>query len=210
MSKLLHLEASPRKERAYSVQAAAKFLEAYHASHPDNEIETVDLWRIKLPELNHDTLNAKYKILHGLELSAGEAAAWAKVTDLVAHFKDADHYLWSLPMWNFGLPYKLKHFLDVIIQPGLTFGFSPENGYSGLVVNRPAVIIAARGGEYSSTPVAGENDFQLPYLEHLLRFIGFTDIKTVKLEPTLKGGVQGAEAALNAAGEQARVLAEAM
>ena len=25
------------------------------------------------------------------------------------HFKSADKYIVSLPMWNFGIPYKLKH-----------------------------------------------------------------------------------------------------
>ena len=32
----------------------------------------------------------------------------------------AERVLISTPMWNFGIPYKLKHWLDIINQPGLT------------------------------------------------------------------------------------------
>ena len=32
-------------------------------------------------------------------------------------------------MWNFGIPYKLKQWIDVITQPGLAFRFDPAQGY---------------------------------------------------------------------------------
>ena len=41
----------------------------------------------------------------------------------------ADRVLISTPMWNFGIPYKLKQCFDLIIQPGLTFRFDPARGY---------------------------------------------------------------------------------
>ena len=62
------------------------------------------------------------------------------MTKIAEHFKSADKYVFSLPMWNFGIPYKLKHFIDVLVQPGLTFSFSPETGYKGLVTGKPAVV----------------------------------------------------------------------
>ena len=65
-------------------------------------------------------------------------------------------------MWNFGVPYKLKHYIDVITQPGLSFSFSPETGYTGLVTGKPAAVIYARGGEYSSSEAAARMDFQKP------------------------------------------------
>ena len=97
----------------------------------------------------------------------------------------ADKYLFSVPMWNFGIPYPLKHYIDVITQPGLSFHFSPQYGYKGLVVDKPAVIIYARGGEYSSTTTVKALDYQKPYLEMWLSFIGFTDVRPILIEPTL-------------------------
>jgi hypothetical protein len=46
-------------------------------------------------------------------------------------------------MWNFGIPYKLKHWIDVITQPGLTFRFDPAQGYLPLLKDRPTVVIIA-------------------------------------------------------------------
>ena len=44
-------------------------------------------------------------------------------------------------MWNAGVPYILKQFIDVISQPGLVFGFDPERGYTGLLKDKKAAVI---------------------------------------------------------------------
>ena len=87
-------------------------------------------------------------------------------------------------MWNFGIPYKLKHYIDVLAQPGQTFSFDPATGYSGLVTGKPVAVVYARGGAYSEGQ-AIEMDLQKAYLELLLRFIGFTELHNIFVEPTL-------------------------
>ena len=42
----------------------------------------------------------------------------------------------------------MKHLIDVIVQPGLTFSFSPTEGYKGLVTGKKAAAVYARGGAY--------------------------------------------------------------
>ena len=175
----------PEKERSESIQIAREFLNSYRQAHPDDEIETLDLWSYPLPEFNGDIIDAKYRILHGQPHTATEAAAWKSVLAVCAHFSAAQKYLFSVPMWNFGIPYKLKHFIDVLTQPGLTFTFSPESGYTGLVAGKPAAVIYSRGGEYSSDPGMRAFDFQKPYLENWLAFIGFSDIRPIVVEPSL-------------------------
>ncbi len=95
-------------------------------------------------------------------------------------------------MWNFGIPYKLKHYIDVLTQPGLTFSYSPSEGYKGLVTGKPAAVVYARGGSYPPGSGAEGMDFQKSYFETLLKFIGFTDIRPIVVEPTLadKGSVE--------------------
>ncbi len=78
----------------------------------------------------------------------------------------------------------MKHFIDVITQPGQTFSFSPDTGYTGLVTGKPIVVTYARGGAYSSDEAQGM-DFQKSYTELLLGFIGFTDVESIVIEPTL-------------------------
>jgi FMN-dependent NADH-azoreductase len=89
-------------------------------------------------------------------------------------------------MWNFSIPYALKHYIDVITQPGFTFSFSPEEGAKGLVTGKPATVIYSRGIDYSPGSAFADMDFQKPYLESWLSFIGFTEIHSLILEPTLQ------------------------
>jgi FMN-dependent NADH-azoreductase len=185
MSKLLHIEASPRGERSASITVAKHFIDAYRAAHPGDTVETLDLWHAGLPEFDGATIDAKYAILHGQTHTPEQKQAWETVTKIANHFKSADKYVISLPMWNFGIPYKLKQFIDVIVQPGLAFSFSPETGYSGLVTGKPAVLIYARGGAYGPGTGMEAYDAQSTYLKQVLGFIGFTDIKEIFVEPTL-------------------------
>jgi FMN-dependent NADH-azoreductase len=100
------------------------------------------------------------------------------------YFKSADKYLFSLPMWNFGISYKLKHYIDVLVQRGLAFSFTPETGYKGLITGKPAIAIYARGGAYGPGSGAESYNAQSTYFRQVLGFIGFTDIKEIFVEPT--------------------------
>jgi FMN-dependent NADH-azoreductase len=185
MAKLLHVQASPMGDRSFSARAAWAFVDAYAAAHGGDMIETIDLWKTDLPHFDFTAASGKYKILRGMEHSREEAQAWEAVTRLIDHLKSADKLVVSAGMWNFSIPYRLKQYLDIIVQPGLTFSFDPERGYSGLVTGKPLQLILASGGEYPvGTPAAGY-DFQKPYLEMIFGFIGFTDIHTLRVEGTL-------------------------
>jgi FMN-dependent NADH-azoreductase len=184
MSKLLYIQASPRGSRSSSNEVANSYIESFKAASADNSVSTLNVWDMNLPEFDGDRLNAKYSFLHGQNPSEQEAEAWQEVVAIADQFKDADSYLFSVPMWNFSIPYKLKHFIDVITQPGLTFGFSPETGFQGLVTGKSVTAVYSRGGEYDNEAAKGM-DFQKPYLELVLGFIGFKDINSIILEPTL-------------------------
>lgn len=185
MAKLLHIEASPRGKRSASVTVAQHFIDSYLAAHPGDTAETLDLWHAGLPEFDGATIDAKYAVLHGQKHTPEQLQAWQAVVKIADHFKSADKYLFSLPMWNFGIPYKLKHFIDVLLQPGLTFSFSPETGYKGLVTGKPVIAVYARGGAYGAGTGMEAYDAQSTYLKQALGFIGFTGIKEIFVEPTL-------------------------
>ena len=56
-------------------------------------------------------------------------------------------------MWNFNVPYKLKHLIDIVVQPALAFAVV-EGGYEGLVKGKPAMLIVARGAAYMPPPIS--------------------------------------------------------
>ena len=158
----------------------------------------MDLWSTELPAFDGDTVEAKYAILNGQPHTPEQAAGWARVTAVIERFKAADSYLFSLPMWNFGVPYVLKHLIDVIVQPGLTFSYSPTEGYKGLVTGKKAVVVYARGGAYGPGTGAEGYDLQSKSLGGILGFIGLTDVTSIFVEPTMgprgyRGGDQEGE-----------------
>jgi FMN-dependent NADH-azoreductase len=187
MSKLLYIQASPRIERSYSIAVADAFVSAYKKANPKDEVLTINLFKKDLPSFDGLAVQAKYTILHGLKHTPEERAAWKKVEEVIAEFKSADKYVMAVPMWNFGIPYRLKQYLDIIVQPGYTFSYSPQEGYKGLVLGKPIFVSYSRGGAYEKGSAAEAFDLQTKYLQLALGFIGFTDIRTLVVEPTLAG-----------------------
>jgi FMN-dependent NADH-azoreductase len=186
MAKLLYIEASPRKKRSSSIAVAKEFLAEYQKKHPKDEVQLLDIWKAHLPEFDGDTIDAKYAIMHNRPHTEEQLKAWKAVEELINTFKNGDKYVFSLPMWNFGIPYKLKHFIDVLVQPGYTFKVS-DKGYEGLVTGKKALLIYSRGGSYGSETGANSLDLQKRYMEVILRFIGFEDLTSIVIEPTLAG-----------------------
>ncbi|NQU76140.1 MAG: NAD(P)H-dependent oxidoreductase [Planctomycetes bacterium] len=187
MNKILYIQASPREHRSKSIALADAFIESYRQSHPDDRIETLNLFETDLVEFGAQAVQAKYAILHGRQQTPEELAAWQEVQTVIDNFKSADKFVLAVPMWNFGIPYRLKQYIDVIVQPTLTFSYSPTDGYAGLVVGKSAFIAYARGGDYSSQQ-SQAFDFQKRYIESILAFIGFSDIRSIVVEPTLMAG----------------------
>ena len=137
--------------------------------------------------------------------SGAEVAAWNEVQEIFDRFNAADKYVFSVPMWNFGIPYKLKHYIDVITQPGMAWSFSPDTGYSGLV-SGSVVAIYSSAGVYHDGSGAEAFDLQKPYFENWLAFVGLTDVERVIVAPTLEAP-ENVEAAVNDAKSNATALA---
>lgn len=209
MAKLLYIKSSPRGMLSNSQAVADEFVAAYREANPQDEVVILDVFARELPAFDGDRLAAKYAILGGQEHTEAEREAWAEVEALIEEFKAADKYVIASPMWNFGIPYRLKHYFDIITQPGYTFSFSPATGYTGLVTGRPVLLVSARGGEYPEGSGAAAADQQTSYLSLILGFLGFTDIRRITVEPTLGDPALVAErkqAALDAARAMAKAF----
>lgn len=48
-------------------------------------------------------------------------------------------------MWNSGIPYMLKQWIDIISQPGRLFEFTPQARYHGLIRGKTAASIYTSG-----------------------------------------------------------------
>ncbi|MER2268817.1 FMN-dependent NADH-azoreductase [Methylobacterium oxalidis] len=204
MTCLLHIAASPRGGASRSTQAARAYIAALRASEPTLSIDHLDLWQTDLPPFDGAALAAKYARLAGRAHDPREATAWAEIEAIIARLDRADRVLVSTPMWNFSVPYRLKHWIDLITQPGLTFAFDPASGYTPLLRPRPTVVILASAGDYATGESRGRPDLATPYLRTALGFIGLTDPIVVPVGRTIS---PDAEEAAQAAAERLRRLA---
>ena len=207
MSKLLYIQASPRVQRSHSIAVADAFVAAYEQKHTDDEIVTLNLFEASIPNFDGLAVQAKYSILNGQPHSDEELQAWKNVERVIEQFTSADKYVLAVPMWNFGVPYRLKQYIDILVQPGYTFSYSEDKGYQGLVVGKPLLVVYARGGEYPVGSEAEVFDMQSKYVELVFGFVGFKDVRSVMVEPTLQGGPDVAKTRVREAVERVKEMA---
>jgi FMN-dependent NADH-azoreductase len=185
MTTLLHISASPRGIASESRAIATTFLDAYRATHPDDEVLEWDLWDGTLPEFGPAAAAAKMAVFAGADPQGDEARAWQAAIDTFRRFDAADRYLFSVPMWNAGVPYVLKQFIDVVSQPGLVFGFDPEHGYRALLQGKKAAVVYTSAVYGPGRGPAFGADFQRPFFDDWLRWVGVEDVTGIEFRPNL-------------------------
>lgn len=200
MSMLLHIAASPNsKEISESLRLADAFLETYRVVHPDVSIDTLNLWSEPLIPFDGVKVGAKAAIAGGGVPAGAQAEAWSEIVATFNRFNAAESYLFSVPMWNAGIPYVLKHYIDIITQPGLLFRLDPRLGYTGLLTGKKAAVIYTSAIYGPGASPAFGRDFHSTYFDDWLRFIGISDITTIRFQPTmLTPDAVGARAAATA------------
>jgi FMN-dependent NADH-azoreductase len=184
MSKLLVVNSSPRGPKSESLALAETFLASYREANPGAEIERLDLFTADLPVFDGDKTAAKMQVFAGAE---PDVTAWGQVRAVFERFDSADRYLFTVPMWNHGVTWPLKHFIDTITQPGMAFSFDPVDGYRGLVRNKRTVAIYTGAVYGPGVPASFGHDFHSAFFEDWLRFIGITDVHAVRFQRNLTG-----------------------
>ncbi|MBX3499922.1 MAG: NAD(P)H-dependent oxidoreductase [Alphaproteobacteria bacterium] len=205
MARLLYVVGSPRGATSRSNTVAAAYVEAFRAHHPDFTIDTLDLWREELPVFDDQMVAAKLAVMRQGRPDDAQRAAWQSVLAVVERFRGAERYVFSVPMWNGSIPYRLKHYIDVIMQPGLLFNLDRAQGYSGLLRDKRATVVYSAGIYAPGKPPQFGADFQVSYFDWWLHEAGITDIDTIRLPPLASAG--DVSEALARASDEARALA---
>ncbi|MFC4778757.1 FMN-dependent NADH-azoreductase [Paenibacillus sp. GCM10023252] len=179
MAQVLYITAHPHDHTtSYSLAVGKAFIEAYKAANPGDEIVPIDLYKVNIPHIDADVFSGWGKLQSGSgfdQLSADEQAKVARLGELSDQFVAADKYVFVTPMWNFSFPPIMKAYIDSICVAGKTFKYTAE-GPVGLLGNKKALHIQARGGIYSQGPAA---DFEIGH-RHLTVIAGFLGIPTLE------------------------------
>jgi len=198
MSKLLFVSSSILGENSKSRALGLDFIETWKRRHPGTAVVERDLVAETLPHVTGAVLGAA---LTPAEKRSPEQAETAALADrLIEEIEAADVILLAVPMYNFSVPSTFKAWIDHIVRAGRTFRYGAE-GPVGLLQNKKVVVVASRGGVYSSG--AGKSmDFHEPYLRGVLGFIGLKDVTFIYAEglnigpETAAGALDGARATI--------------
>ncbi|MEH2291062.1 FMN-dependent NADH-azoreductase [Nostoc sp.] len=184
MVNILHIDSSPRGERSHSRELSKEFVSGWRAEHPEDAIAYRDLGHYPVPHVDEAWIAAAFS---PPETHTPELTEAIRISDeLVDEFLAADRYVFGVPMYNFNIPSTFKAYIDQIVRINRTVAIEAQ-GFKGLVEGKKALIITARGGDFSATSPAIAYDFQEPYLRAIFGFIGITDIQFINANSLNEG-----------------------
>src|SRR5262249_34577819 len=156
---------------AVTRQIGPVVVESLRAQHPGAQVIERDLVAHPVPHVSPEFLGAMF---------SGNEEGLALSNQLIDEVLASDLIVIEAPMYNFSIPSMLKAWIDHVVRARKTFHYT-ATGAEGLLQGKQAILVLASGGGYSSGP-AKALDFQEPYLRAVLRFIGITEIETIRIE----------------------------
>jgi FMN-dependent NADH-azoreductase len=184
MATVLYITAHPLNEtQSFSMAVGKEFIEAYREANPNDEVIYIDLFKQNIPSIDADVLSGWGKLRSGHaidQLTDTEQKKVGRLAELVDQFVAADKYVFVTPMWNFSFPPVMKAYIDAICAVGKTFRYT-EQGPVGLLTDKKALHIQARGGIYSEGPAA-EMEMGHRYLGTVMKFLGVPSFEGLFVE----------------------------
>jgi FMN-dependent NADH-azoreductase len=184
MAQVLYITAHPHDDKvSYSMAAGKAFIDSYKEANPNDEVVHIDLYKENIPQIDVDVFSGWGKLQSGKgfeELSEDEKAKVGRLSELSEQFVAADKYVFVTPLWNFSFPPVMKAYLDSVAVAGKAFKYTAE-GPIGLLSDKKAIHIQARGGIYSKGPAA-EMEMGHRYLTVLMQFFGVPSFEGLFVE----------------------------
>src|SRR6202161_2688170 len=195
--RLLDIQSSPRGESSDSIALTKSFIVACRSKSSSVVVDTLNVWHERLPDFGYDAIGAKYKAFKHEPMSEAESNIWDRIQSLIRRFQTADRIVIGTPMWNFGLPYKLKHLIDLVAQRNYLFTYDGKQ-YGPLLNVEKAIVVHTRGSRFLvGTPIPPSRfDHQATYLDFWLRLVGVRDLRSVIVDNAWNRDRQESEVSL--------------
>jgi FMN-dependent NADH-azoreductase len=176
---LFHLDASLRNVGSVSRELGRTFREAWQDANPDGTVTYRDIAANPVPHLSGEQLAAAWA--PAAERSSAQLEALSLSGQFVDELLGADAYLFTVPLYNWGVPSSFKAWVDHVMIGQRLAGQNPA------LSGRSAVVFMAKGGAYGpGTPKEGW-DHAEPWLRHVLADALGLDLEVISAELTLAG-----------------------
>eukprot|EP01034_Spumella_vulgaris_P028817 gene28817-35745_t len=187
MSYLLHIDVSPNGENSNSKPIGAAFTTAYRASHPNDTVIVRDLGENPIPHIDAEALKSNY-VPEAARPESMQKKHQNRM-NMIKEIVDAKAIVISTPMWNWSIPSTLKAYIDHIIMVGHLDPYG-----KALLKDKSITIVIASGAAYGKDSAHPEFDHETPYLTHIFKSLGASDIEFIYVEHTMAGRYPGMEA----------------
>ncbi len=181
MAQVLYITANPKAtEKSTSLTLGEEFLRGYKEARPEDEVVVIDLYNNDIPELDYELMDVIGSLRMGLSpenLPEQTRKKLERYNQLTDQFVNADKYVFVTPMWNLGMPSRVKTYIDTICVAGKTFTYT-EKGPQGLLQGKKCLHIHASGGFHAKDPMNHAD----PFLRDILHFIGIKDYRSLIVE----------------------------
>jgi FMN-dependent NADH-azoreductase len=182
MPTLLHIDASPRGEYSVSRQLSTAAVKAWKSKNQTGTVVERDLTKTDLTFVDMEWIVGAFSAPD--QHTEGNKRALAISDELVAEVLAADEIVIGTPMYNFAIPAVLKAWIDHVVRAGKTFEYT-ATGVDGLAKGRKVVVAVASGGSYNEASGMAAYNYEIPYLRHILGFIGIADVTFVQAGGTM-------------------------
>jgi FMN-dependent NADH-azoreductase len=181
MIDLLRIDVSPRSDASHSRRIGNRIERALDPQR----VTRRDLAAEHIPHLDAAAITGFFSPADALTPELREATALSDM--IIAEVEAADMLLITIPMFNFGVPSVLKAWVDQLVRVNRSFSFDGTT-FDGLLKGKRAYVVIAYGATgYAEGGALHAADFVRPFIDFVLRFVGFEDVQFVTLDAVNAG-----------------------
>ena len=178
--KIMHVDASAKRERSNSRALSQHFLERLREEGLDIEVDYLDVTVDTPPHVNEAFAIATYTPSH--ERTPAMKATLAASDALCKRLLDADALVFAMPMYNWSMPSVFKAFIDSVTRTGLTYVHTDDGRIEGQLARQKVLFITSRGADLRAGPYSSM-DALTPALKTAFGFLGVADPSFVDAQP---------------------------
>jgi FMN-dependent NADH-azoreductase len=205
--KIMHVDASAKRERSNSRALSRYFLERLREQHVDLEIDYLDVTVDTPPHVTEAFAIATYTPAD--QRTTAMKATLASSDALCARLLAADALVFAMPMYNWSMPSAFKAFIDSVTRTNLTYVFADDGNTVGQLMRQKVLFITSRGADLRPGTPYSSMDALTPALKAAFGFLGVADPTFVDAQPLQFADPQArAEALERARAELAEVAAD--
>jgi FMN-dependent NADH-azoreductase len=179
--KIMHVDASAKRERSNSRALSRYFLERLREQHVDLDIDYLDVTVDTPPHVTEAFAIATYTPAD--QRTDAMKATLASSDALCERLLAADALVFAMPMYNWSMPSAFKAFIDSVTRTNLTYVFTDDGHTAGQLGRQKVLFITSRGADLRAGSPYAAMDALTPALKAAFGFLGVADPMFVDAQP---------------------------